>query len=996
MSNDKHNEYKIIAKSKYFNKKWYLNRYVDVARKGVDPIKHYLEYGWKEGRNPGPNFDTNGYLKRYKECKVNPLVHFETFGRKKKYEVGAYINEKVNNKYWKEHDKLKHINKVVYSCMTGAYDDVITDFFPKPDYDYILFTDNKKLLRKKKVLWWQVKPLAFVADDPIRSARWHKTHPHILFPEYKYSVWIDSNVQIKGSAIYSMIEKHIKLRHKIAISLHPFRNCIYDEANACILSGKDNPTLINKQMDILKKDGYPSHNGLYETNVLLRKHMEPQIIFLCETWWWFIRNFSRRDQLSFNYLLWKKSIKHYPIDKKSLRFHPEFNLICHNYKPAVTKYKTNKILVHLHLYYHEQLDWFLEKLKNITYDYDLWVTVTTSNQNTENKIKRFKSDANILLVPNRGYDIYPFWQVLQHIKLSDYDAVLKIHTKNYRTKMWSNNNISYMGFEWRNDLIEPLIGNKLLFWRSMKILCEKGVGMVGSNNLIGNQENILQQKNTKQMCNRIGIKYFDKCPFICGTMFMIRPDLLSKFKEYRFKLSDFSLESQTGSTGSTAHSLETLLGLLVFDRGLKVKGVNNFKTFCKKIKNLCKEKYINIVRKKYEKDVDYIKHSKYFDKKWYLRKYPDVAESKINPAKHFFIYGWKEGRLPGPKFNVRFYLDNNLDVKRAKINPLLHYEKHGKYEGRVFSDKIKKYPINVKEFCDSYPKCKTNFTEVMPQIIVSFTSFPGRINIVHKAIETLKNQSVKPDKIILYLSEEEFPDKYKQLPKTLKNMLDNVFTIHWVKETLYSFQKIVPALEEYPDAIIITADDDVLYNKDWLELLLKAYINNPYMIHCHRAHRICFNKKYLKSYNLWNMVIRNESAAFCNFLTGVGGVLYPPHCLDANITNKKEFLSLCPKADDIWIWAMAVKNNMKIHVIKDNMPVLRLVPGSQDGDCLCKINTGEVCYNDVQLKNVLDKYPEILNKILKERRINTLKAWIFYPYYLLKFYRIITNNRDIN
>lgn len=694
MSNDKHNEYKIIAKSKYFNKKWYLNRYVDVARKGVDPIKHYLEYGWKEGRNPGPNFDTNGYLKRYKECKVNPLVHFETFGRKKKYETGAYINEKVNNKYWKEHDKLKHINKVVYSCMTGAYDDVITDFFPKPDYDYILFTDNKKLLRKKKVLWWQVKPLSFVADDPIRSARWHKTHPHILFPEYKYSVWIDSNVQIKGSAIYSMIEKHIKLKHKIAISLHPFRNCIYDEANACILSGKDNPTLINKQMDILKKDGYPSHNGLYETNVLLRKHMDPQIIFLCETWWWFIRNFSRRDQLSFNYLLWKKSIKHYPIDKKSLRFHPDFKMICHNYKPAITKYKTNKILVHLHLYYHEQLDWFLEKLKNITCDYDLWVTVTTSNQNTENKIKRFKSDANILLVPNRGYDIYPFWQVLQHIKLSDYDAVLKIHTKNYRSNEYVKNGIKYLGNDWRNDLVNCLIGSKNIFRINKKFFEKETVGMLCCKNLIIDTENPIRKSTTKLWSEKLGLTYYNKAEFCAGTMFMIKPSLLDKFQRFPFKESDFSAVSKTGDTNSLAHSLETLFGIIVKNNNLFVYGADTLSTKIKRFKVKIKERLDK--KKRIHKDIYYISHSNYFDKKWYLKTYPDVAAVKADPAKHYLLFGWKENRNPGPLFYTERYFQRNPDVLKANINPLLHYEKYGKYEKRALGPKKKETEIPVK------------------------------------------------------------------------------------------------------------------------------------------------------------------------------------------------------------------------------------------------------------------------------------------------------------
>ena len=80
-----------------------------------------------------------------------------------------------------------------------------------------------------------------------------------------------------------------------------------------------------------------------------------------------------------------------------------------------------------------------------------------------------------------------------------------------------------------------------------------------------------------------------------------------------------------------------------------------------------------------------IARSKYFDKRWYLKMYPDVKKAGVDPVKHYMQFGWKEGRHPGPKFDGNVYLDLNADVKRAKINPLLHYEKYGKKEGRKFN-----------------------------------------------------------------------------------------------------------------------------------------------------------------------------------------------------------------------------------------------------------------------------------------------------------------------
>lgn len=81
----KSNDYKLIAKSKYFNKRWYLKQYPDVKKAGIDPIEHYLKYGWKEGRNPSQEFDTKGYLARYndvKNAKLNPLLHYEKYGKR--------------------------------------------------------------------------------------------------------------------------------------------------------------------------------------------------------------------------------------------------------------------------------------------------------------------------------------------------------------------------------------------------------------------------------------------------------------------------------------------------------------------------------------------------------------------------------------------------------------------------------------------------------------------------------------------------------------------------------------------------------------------------------------------------------------------------------------------------------------------------------------------------------------------------------------------------
>ena len=80
---ENHNlEYNLVKNSKYFDAQWYLKMYLDVAAAKADPVKHYLDFGWKEGRNPSQKFNTDFYLSEYKPKNMCPLVHYEKYGQK--------------------------------------------------------------------------------------------------------------------------------------------------------------------------------------------------------------------------------------------------------------------------------------------------------------------------------------------------------------------------------------------------------------------------------------------------------------------------------------------------------------------------------------------------------------------------------------------------------------------------------------------------------------------------------------------------------------------------------------------------------------------------------------------------------------------------------------------------------------------------------------------------------------------------------------------------
>lgn len=113
--------YSIIKKSELFDERYYLEAYNDIRKADLDPIQHYLKYGWKEGRNPSEQFDTNFYLETYpdvKAARMNPLIHFIKFGvyegRKTHSEKSLELQPKQYSKLTKLIQVIKHVRQNPY------------------------------------------------------------------------------------------------------------------------------------------------------------------------------------------------------------------------------------------------------------------------------------------------------------------------------------------------------------------------------------------------------------------------------------------------------------------------------------------------------------------------------------------------------------------------------------------------------------------------------------------------------------------------------------------------------------------------------------------------------------------------------------------------------------------------------------------------------------------------------------------------------------------
>ncbi|RDU65695.1 hypothetical protein CQA53_05910 [Helicobacter didelphidarum] len=248
-----------------------------------------------------------------------------------------------------------------------------------------------------------------------------------------------------------------------------------------------------------------------------------------------------------------------------------------------------------------------------------------------------------------------------------------------------------------------------------------------------------------------------------------------------------------------------------------------------------------------------------------------------------------------------------------------------------------------------------------PELIISLTSYPKRMGQIHYTLYSLFTQSLRPHRIVLWLSEEEFPHKEVDLPQSVLGFQDKGLQVAWCKENLKSYKKLIPSLQAFPNALIVTADDDAFYPYFWLQRLYEAYLQAPQYIHAHRAHRICFDKKgAILPYNAWQGEIESKQTmpSYLNFFTGLGGVLYPPNSLYKDICDSSLFMRLAPSNDDIWFWAMALLQGSKINVVHDNHANLETIDEGSQENALWKINV-EQNQNDVQIQNVLRHYPKL-------------------------------------
>lgn len=247
-----------------------------------------------------------------------------------------------------------------------------------------------------------------------------------------------------------------------------------------------------------------------------------------------------------------------------------------------------------------------------------------------------------------------------------------------------------------------------------------------------------------------------------------------------------------------------------------------------------------------------------------------------------------------------------------------------------------------------------------PRLIVSLTSYGERLETLDICIKSLIKQTKTSDKIVVYLTND---IQEKDLPDKLLTLKKDGLEFRFIPLDLKPHKKYYYAMQEFPDDLIVTVDDDVIYDPELLEKLYQTYQKFPNCVVTGRAHEITFDEQgNFKPYNDWKWESAVEDKPSMKFIaTGAGGILYPPHLIDSNILLDLAEIKRYLTVDDLWLKTAEVLSGVSTVICDCRMEERRQgIPNTQEQG-LFNNNIGQN-ENDLHLKD-LDQRFDLAKKI---------------------------------
>lgn len=232
-------------------------------------------------------------------------------------------------------------------------------------------------------------------------------------------------------------------------------------------------------------------------------------------------------------------------------------------------------------------------------------------------------------------------------------------------------------------------------------------------------------------------------------------------------------------------------------------------------------------------------------------------------------------------------------------------------------------------------------------LTVSLTSYPPRFKTLYMTLKALVNQTVRPDRLVLWVAEGD----ESHLPAQVVNLQNTVafFEIKTCSDTR-SYKKLIPSLTTWPNDIIVTADDDVNYPIDWLAGLVANFQKYNSII-AYRAHYPVIEAGKLAPYSAW--LTNTQANDSIVFPTGIGGVLYPPNCFLTEVTDSDLFMKLAPTADDVWFFFCSRLNGQNAILADRSFNVINWQSTHESGLATTNVAEG---HNDICINNVVEHF----------------------------------------
>lgn len=208
-------------------------------------------------------------------------------------------------------------------------------------------------------------------------------------------------------------------------------------------------------------------------------------------------------------------------------------------------------------------------------------------------------------------------------------------------------------------------------------------------------------------------------------------------------------------------------------------------------------------------------------------------------------------------------------------------------------------------------------------LVVSLTSIPSRLGVVHLTLRSLLNQTMLPHKIVLWLHE----SLADRLPPALSRLQSERLEIRYGDQTC-SHRKLVYPLQQFPENTVVTVDDDVMYHPDCIAALYQDHLTHPRDVIAHECRVITHERGELAPYRSWPWESPGQTHEG-TLPIGFGGTLYPPGCLHPETTHSDLYLELAPRSDDMWFKVMALRAGTAARRCSRPCPRPQPIPFSQ-------------------------------------------------------------------